>query len=86
MKSQGTKRDTDNSHKHKNCWKTHARYIFNRRECESKRRNCRSPAHFENPAYVNCRYRVLLIYIFLSITFTIAINQTLTNPPFSKYI
>jgi hypothetical protein len=28
----------------------------------------------------------LLIYIFLSITFTIAINQTLTNPPFSKYI
>ena len=25
--------------------------------------------------YVNCRYRVLLIYIFLSITFTIAINR-----------
>jgi hypothetical protein len=36
--------------------------------------------------YVNCRYHVLLIYIFLSITFTIAINRTLTNPPFSKYI
>ena len=36
--------------------------------------------------YVNCRYRVLLIYIFLLITFTIAINRTLTNPPFSKYI
>ena len=36
--------------------------------------------------YVNCRYRVLLIYILLSITFTIAINRTLTNPPSSKYI
>ena len=36
--------------------------------------------------YVNCRYHVLLIYIFLSITFTIAINRTLTNPPSSKYI
>jgi hypothetical protein len=35
---------------------------------------------------VNCRYHVLLIDIFLSITFTIAINRTLTNPPFSKYI
>jgi hypothetical protein len=36
--------------------------------------------------YVNCRYRVLLINIFLSITFTIAINRTLTNLPFIKYI
>jgi hypothetical protein len=36
--------------------------------------------------YVNCHYSVLLIYIFLSITFTTAINRTLTNPPFSKYI
>jgi hypothetical protein len=35
---------------------------------------------------VNCHYRVLLIYIFLSITFTITISRTLTNPPFSKYI
>jgi hypothetical protein len=36
--------------------------------------------------YVNCRYRVLQIYIFLSITFTIAINRTLTNPPFGSSI
>ena len=36
--------------------------------------------------YVNCCYRILLIYIFLSITSTITINRTLTNPPFSKYI